>query len=98
MLTEQAARSLWVVLTRLRMRPACHWLSRRRRRDPSHKPGKERLNRTLATECPYRQAFTSNADRTAALAPWLEHHNAVRRHSALGGEPPIPPVTNVVAG
>jgi transposase InsO family protein len=49
----------------------------------------ERLNRTLATEWAYRQAFTSNAERTAALAPWIEHYNTRRRHSALGGHPPI---------
>jgi transposase InsO family protein len=49
----------------------------------------ERFNRTLATEWAYRQAFTSNTARTAALAPWLEHYNTVRRHSALGGKPPI---------
>jgi transposase InsO family protein len=49
----------------------------------------ERLNRTLLTEWAYRQAFTTNRDRTAALAPWLEHYNTERRHSALGGKPPI---------
>lgn len=49
----------------------------------------ERLNRALATEWAYRQVFTSNADRTAALAPWLEHYNTERRHSSLGGQPPI---------
>ena len=49
----------------------------------------ERLNRTLATEWAYRQAFTSNAERAAALAPWIEHYNTRRRHSALGGLPPI---------
>jgi transposase InsO family protein len=49
----------------------------------------ERLNRTLTTEWAYRRAFTTNAERTAALAPWLEHYNTVRRHSALGGTPPI---------
>lgn len=49
----------------------------------------ERLNRTLANEWAYRQAFASNADRAAALAPWLEHYNTQRRHSALGGHPPI---------
>lgn len=49
----------------------------------------ERLNRTLQTEWAYRQVFTSNAERTAALAPWLEHYNTRRRHSALGGLPPI---------
>jgi transposase InsO family protein len=49
----------------------------------------ERLNRTLATEWAYRQVFTSNDQRAAALAPWLEHYNTQRRHSALGGHPPI---------
>jgi transposase InsO family protein len=49
----------------------------------------ERLNRTLATEWAYRQVFTTNDARTAALAPWLEHYNTQRRHSALGGLPPI---------
>jgi transposase InsO family protein len=49
----------------------------------------ERLNRTLATEWAYRQAFASNNARAAALAPWLEHYNTERRHSALGGKPPI---------
>ncbi len=49
----------------------------------------ERLNRTLATEWAYRQVFTTNDERSAALAPWLEHYNTQRRHSALGGRPPI---------
>ena len=48
----------------------------------------ERFNRTLATEWAYRQTFTSNHDRQAALAPWLETYNTVRGHSALGGLPP----------
>ena len=49
----------------------------------------ERFNRTLQTEWAYRQTFTSNDERTRALAPWLEHYNTGRRHSALGGQPPI---------
>ncbi|KRF28996.1 transposase [Phycicoccus sp. Soil802] len=49
----------------------------------------ERLNRTLQTEWAYRQVFTTNAERSAALAPWLEHYNTQRRHSALGGLPPL---------
>jgi transposase InsO family protein len=49
----------------------------------------ERLNRTLATEWAYRQVFISNDQRAAALAPWIEHYNTRRRHSALGGLPPI---------
>lgn len=49
----------------------------------------ERFNRTLAIEWAYRQPFTTNAARTAALAPWLEHYNTHRRHSSLGGRPPV---------
>jgi transposase InsO family protein len=49
----------------------------------------ERLNRTLVTEWAYREVFTSNDERAAALAPWIEHYNTRRRHSALGGLPPI---------
>jgi transposase InsO family protein len=61
------------------IRPHCPWQN-----------GKvERLNRTLQTEWAYREVFTSNADRAAALAPWIEHYNTRRRHSALGGLPPV---------
>jgi transposase InsO family protein len=49
----------------------------------------ERLNRTLQIEWAYREIFTTTGARTAALAPWLEHYNTQRRHSALGGLPPI---------
>jgi transposase InsO family protein len=49
----------------------------------------ERFNRTLQTEWAYRQVFTTNDARTAALDPWLEHYNTGRRHSALGGRPPL---------
>jgi transposase InsO family protein len=49
----------------------------------------ERLNRTLQTEWAYRQPFTDNAERANALAPWLDYYNTQRRHSALGGQPPI---------
>ena len=61
------------------IRPHCPWQN-----------GKvERLNRTLLTEWAYRQTFLTNDDRTAALAPWLEHYNTQRRHSALAGLPPV---------
>jgi transposase InsO family protein len=49
----------------------------------------ERLNRTLQDEWAYRQVFTNNTDRAEALAPWLHFYNTRRRHSALGGLPPI---------
>ena len=66
-------------IRQLFIKPHCPWQN-----------GKvERLNRTLQSEWAYRQVFTSNDDRAAALAPWLEHYNTDRRHSALGGQPPI---------
>jgi transposase InsO family protein len=61
------------------IRPHCPWQN-----------GKvERFNRTLQVEWAYRQIFLSNDDRCAALAPWLEHYNTKRRHTALGGLPPV---------
>ncbi|WP_148575980.1 IS481 family transposase [Nocardioides caldifontis] len=60
------------------IRPHCPWQN-----------GKvERFNRTLQVEWAYREVFLSNDDRCAALAPWLEHYNTERRHTALGGLPP----------
>lgn len=49
----------------------------------------ERFNRTLQIEWAYRQVFLSNADRAAALAPWLKAYNTERRHTALGRLPPV---------
>lgn len=61
------------------IRPHCPWQN-----------GKvERLNRTLTSEWAYRHPFLTNSDRIAALAPWIQHYNTERRHSALGGLPPI---------
>lgn len=75
------------------MKDACEHLGAKQRFIKPHCPwqnGKvERLNRTLATEWAYRQVFTSNDERTAALAPWIESYNTERRHSSLGGHPPI---------
>jgi transposase InsO family protein len=59
------------------IKPHCPWTN-----------GKvERFNRTLQTEWAYRQPFTSNADRSAALAPWLEHYNHHRIHAGTGTTP-----------
>ena len=63
----------------LTIRPHCPWQN-----------GKvERFNRTLQVEWAYRQVFTSNLHRTEALEPWLDFYNTQRRHSAIGGLPPI---------
>jgi transposase InsO family protein len=59
------------------IKPHCPWTN-----------GKvERFNRTLQTEWAYRQPFTSNADRAAALAPWLEYYNHRRIHTGTGTTP-----------
>jgi len=54
----------------------------------------ERFNRTLALEWAYRQPFTSNEERTAALGPWLDHYNNERNHHGIGGVPPITRVSH----
>ena len=60
-------------------KPGCPWTN-----------GKaERFNRTLQDRWAYRQIWTSNDDRTAALAEFLIFYNTVRGHTSLGGEPPI---------
>ncbi|MER6330363.1 integrase core domain-containing protein, partial [Streptomyces sp. NPDC001034] len=72
---------------------ACQALGARQKFTRPHCPwtnGKaERFNRTLQTEWAYRKVFTSNTQRTRALAPWLVFYNTGRRHTALGGQPPI---------
>ncbi len=61
------------------IRPHCPWQN-----------GKvERLNRTLQIEWAYRRVYTSNAQRTRALASWLRRYNTQRPHAALEGRPPI---------
>jgi transposase InsO family protein len=63
----------------LTIKPHCPWQN-----------GKvERFNRTVQVEWAYRQVFTTNAERAAALEPWLDFYNTRRRHSAIGGQPPI---------
>jgi transposase InsO family protein len=66
-------------ITQKFIKPHCPWQN-----------GKvERLNRTLQTEWAYRRPYSSNDERAAALAPWLEHYNTERPHQALGGKPPL---------
>jgi transposase InsO family protein len=49
----------------------------------------ERFNRTLASEWAYRQVFITNTERADALPGFLEYYNYRRRHTAIGGQPPI---------
>lgn len=49
----------------------------------------ERFNRTLADEWAYLRPYTSNEERTAALADFLHTYNHCRCYTAPGGHPPI---------
>ena len=61
------------------IRPHCPW--------PNGKV--ERYNRTPQVAWAYRQVFLTDAERSDALAPWLEFYNTGRRHSAIRGLFPI---------
>ncbi|WP_328786866.1 IS481 family transposase [Streptomyces sp. NBC_00273] len=54
----------------------------------------ERFNRTLLDEWAYLRPYTSNDERTAALADFLHTYNHHRCHTALDGKPPISRVNN----
>jgi transposase InsO family protein len=54
----------------------------------------ERFNRTLQTEWAYAQPWTSEQQRTRALARWLHTYNHHRHHTAIGG-PPLSRVSNL---
>jgi len=65
------------------IRPHCPWQN-----------GKvERFNRTLQAEWAYRRVFVSNQARARAFDRWLDDYNNRRRHTALGGLPPISRIT-----
>jgi transposase InsO family protein len=54
----------------------------------------ERFNRTLLDEWAYVRPYTSNDQRTSALADFLHTYNHHRCHTALAGQPPISRVNN----
>ncbi|MFI1151855.1 IS481 family transposase [Streptomyces sp. NPDC020817] len=54
----------------------------------------ERFNRTLLDEWAYLRPYTSNDERTKALADFLHTYNHHRCHTALGGHPPISRINN----
>ncbi|MFH8533351.1 IS481 family transposase [Streptomyces tendae] len=54
----------------------------------------ERLNRTLLDEWAYVRPYSSNVERTEALADFLHTYNYHRCHTALDGRPPISRVNN----
>lgn len=48
----------------------------------------ERFIQTLQNRWAYGAIYGSSAERTAALAGWLNHYNFTRRHGSLGHRPP----------
>jgi transposase InsO family protein len=61
---------------------------RTRPRRPQTNGKAERFIRTMLSGWAYGAIYRNSAERTAALAGWLDHYNFRRRHGALGHRPP----------
>lgn len=48
----------------------------------------EAFNKTLQREWAFRRQYFSNAERVAALAPFLNDYNYARPHTGIGNQPP----------
>ena len=79
---------------------ACRALGIRHLRTRPYRPqtnGKaERFIRTMLGGWAYGAIYASSTERTAALDGWLWHYNHHRRHSALGHQPPITRLNNLL--
>jgi transposase InsO family protein len=79
---------------------ACRTLGLRHLRTRPYRPqtnGKaERFIRTLLGGWAYGPIYGTNTERTKALDGWLYHYNHHRRHSALGHQPPITRLNNLL--
>jgi transposase InsO family protein len=79
---------------------ACRALNIRHLRTRPRRPqtnGKaERFIRTMLGGWAYGAIYSSSRDRTKALDGWLWHYNHHRRHSAIGRQPPISRLNNLL--
>jgi transposase InsO family protein len=79
---------------------ACRTLGLRHLRTRPRRPqtnGKaERFIRTMLAGWAYGALYGSNRERTAALDGWLFTYNHRRRHSAIGRQPPIQRLNNLL--
>jgi transposase InsO family protein len=79
---------------------ACRALGVRHLRTRPYRPqtnGKaERFIRTMLSGWAYGAIYRSSDERTAALDGWLHHYNHHRPHSAIGREPPITRLNNLL--
>jgi transposase InsO family protein len=69
---------------------------RTRPRRPQTNGKAERFIKTLLGEWAYGQAYTSDAERAAALPVFVDFYNRERPHTAIGGQSPLDAVNNVV--
>ncbi|WP_045825091.1 IS481 family transposase, partial [Williamsia herbipolensis] len=80
-------------------RETCAELSIRHTKTRPRRPqtnGKvERFHRTLADGWGYARAYTSEAERRAALSGWIHEYNHHRPHTACSNKPPITRLTNL---
>jgi len=79
---------------------ACRTLGIRHLRTRPRRPqtnGKaERFIRTMLGGWAYGAIYASSAERTAALDGWIYRYNHHRRHSAIGRQPPINRLNNLL--
>jgi transposase InsO family protein len=79
---------------------ACRTLGIRHLRTRPRRPqtnGKaERFIRTMLGAWAYGAIYASSAERTAALDGWIYRYNHHRRHSAIGRQPPINRLNNLL--
>ena len=79
---------------------ACRALKLRHLRTRAYRPqtnGKaERFIRTMLGGWAYGAIYSSSRERTAALDGWLWAYNHRRRHSAIGRQPPITRLNNLL--
>jgi transposase InsO family protein len=78
---------------------ACHQLALRHLRTQPYRPrtnGKaERFIQTLLRRWAYYRPYSSSAERTNALGPWLTYYNFTRPHGSLSHKPPGSRLTNL---
>jgi transposase InsO family protein len=79
---------------------ACRALGIRHLRTRAYRPqtnGKaERFIRTMLGGWAYGAIYRDSRERTAALDGWLHHYNHHRRHRAIGRQPPITRLNNLL--
>jgi transposase InsO family protein len=69
---------------------------RTRPRRPQTNGKAERFIRTMLAGWAYGPIYGSSRERTAALDGWLWHYNHRRRHQAIGRQPPISRLNNLL--